>query len=181
MDHTDYEVYVLKNINLEEIVYKLRNTGTSGVILYHHNLSELTEKVFSYFENVLAAGGLVYNNEGQFLFIKRNGIWDLPKGHMEQGESKEETALREVTEECGLAHLKIIKPLQTTYHIYNEHNKEKLKQTHWFLMENSSHEHPIPQQEEGITNALFVSENDLTAMYGKMYRNIKNLVTTHIK
>ena len=37
-----------------------------------------------------------------YLFIRRNGLWDLPKGHREEGEDIETTALREVSEETGL-------------------------------------------------------------------------------
>src|SRR5690606_38316271 len=51
---------------------------------------------------VKAAGGLVDNELNEFLFIKRLGKWDLPKGKLEEGEKMKETALREVEEECGI-------------------------------------------------------------------------------
>ena len=51
------------------------------------------------FKEVNAAGGLVRNRRGDFLLIKRNGLWDLPKGHQEAGEDIRVTALREVREE----------------------------------------------------------------------------------
>ena len=39
----------------------------------------------------------------EVLLLKhRNGHWDFPKGHVEPGESEQETALREVREESGL-------------------------------------------------------------------------------
>ncbi len=42
-------------------------------------------------------------NEPQILLIKHNGgHWAFPKGHVEAGESEEQTALREVKEETGL-------------------------------------------------------------------------------
>ena len=51
---------------------------------------------------VNAAGGLVRNGNGEFLMIHRNGKWDLPKGHQEEGERIEDTAVREVMEETGI-------------------------------------------------------------------------------
>ena len=57
------------------------------------------------FREVNAAGGLVVRRTEDgpvFLFIRRNGLWDLPKGHQEAGEDIRTTALREVCEETGL-------------------------------------------------------------------------------
>ena len=44
---------------------------------------ELFADFKSWFTNVEAAGGIVKNSEGKFLFIKRWDIWDLPKGKIE--------------------------------------------------------------------------------------------------
>jgi bis(5'-nucleosidyl)-tetraphosphatase len=54
-----------------------------------------------------SCGAVVYNFRGsslEFLIIKhKNGEhWGFPKGHVESGESEEETALREVYEETGI-------------------------------------------------------------------------------
>ncbi|MBO5844060.1 MAG: NUDIX domain-containing protein, partial [Bacteroidales bacterium] len=49
--------------------------------------------------HVPAAGGLVQNEKGEYLFIFRNNHLDLPKGHKEEGENLEVTAVREVEEE----------------------------------------------------------------------------------
>lgn len=55
---------------------------------------------------VPGAGGLVFNPREKVLLIKyppsRGGAWAFPKGHVEPGESLEQTALREVQEECGV-------------------------------------------------------------------------------
>lgn len=48
---------------------------------------------------------LVYKNKKENLFLlihQNNGHWAFPKGGMEQGESKMETALRELKEETGI-------------------------------------------------------------------------------
>jgi len=53
-----------------------------------------------------SAGVLVYkyeDGEYRFLFLKREeGFLDLPKGHIEKGESAEQAAIRETKEESGL-------------------------------------------------------------------------------
>ena len=64
--------------------------------------SEALEALKSTFRYVVAAGGVVYSPAGEILMIHRNGRWDLPKGHMESGESTAQCALREVEEECGV-------------------------------------------------------------------------------
>lgn len=55
-----------------------------------------------------SCGVIVYRNllkEIEFLAVKskENGNWGFPKGHMEKGETEEQTAIREVFEETGLS------------------------------------------------------------------------------
>ncbi len=52
----------------------------------------------------LAARGVIRNERGEFLLIKRadNGIWAFPAGAMEIGESLADCAIRETYEETGL-------------------------------------------------------------------------------
>lgn len=48
--------------------------------------------------------GVVFNELGQVLLVKRqdNGLWGLPSGHVEPGETVEEAVIRELQEETGL-------------------------------------------------------------------------------
>ena len=55
-----------------------------------------------------SCGAVVYRRDaGKVLFLlirhRKGGFWSFPKGHVEAGEREEETALREVREETGLA------------------------------------------------------------------------------
>ncbi|MGE5557777.1 MAG: NUDIX hydrolase [Bacillota bacterium] len=79
------------------------------------------------------AGGVVLHN-GKIAVLKRyNGVWLLPKGHIDPGETPEEAALREVLEETGLE-CEIVKSLWTTSYSYHEGGTSHLKTVQWYLM-----------------------------------------------
>jgi|TARA_R110002020_G_scaffold162396_1_gene347969 8-oxo-dGTP pyrophosphatase MutT (NUDIX family) len=102
-------------------------------------------------EKVKAGGGLVINKEGKLLFIFRKGIWDLPKGKMDLGETLEETAVRETSEETGVPKnkLKVLTFLTTTRHIFYK-TTEKIKDCSWYLMKTKYKGKLVPQKKEGI-------------------------------
>jgi 8-oxo-dGTP pyrophosphatase MutT (NUDIX family) len=53
----------------------------------------------------VSAGGVIYRKHGgaiEIALIHVRHRWGLPKGHVEEGESIDETAIREVREETGL-------------------------------------------------------------------------------
>lgn len=53
--------------------------------------------------SVVGAGGVVFNQAGEVLLLRdRMGYWVFPKGHVDQGESLEQAAIREVQEETGI-------------------------------------------------------------------------------
>ena len=115
----------------------------------------------SLFEVRRAAGGLVVNSTGDYLFIRRQGKWDIPKGHIEPGEQSQECAVREVTEECGIGGIEIEKPICTTFHTYRLDGRPILKSTDWYLMRCSYNEKLTPQTEEDITEAVWVAPSDV--------------------
>lgn len=133
--------------------------------------------VASFFNPREAAGGLVTNQQGQLLFIFRQGKWDLPKGHPDPGESTQETALREVEEECGLDQLSIIKPLPCTYHAFPWKEEQwALKKTSWFLMTSASTRKPKPQEKEDITRAEWIDRESLPEIFKNVFGSVKELV-----
>ena len=93
-------------------------------------------------KKVLAAGGVVINQDNELLMILRRLIWDLPKGHLEKRETLEQCALREVTEETGLKTLEITAFLGTSAHVYfdNQLKEEAIKETHWYEMKGDKNE-----------------------------------------
>jgi 8-oxo-dGTP pyrophosphatase MutT (NUDIX family) len=123
-----------------------------------------------------AAGGLVRNQKGEWLFIHRNGMWDLPKGKLEKGETIEKCAVREAAEECGIAEPTIIKPLKPTYHTYTLKGQRILKPTYWYLMQSSDTSELIPQTEEGITEVTWVSTERAKALAKSSFGSIKQVI-----
>lgn len=63
-------------------------------------------------EPEISVGGVVVNKgKAVVVFQEEMGTWALPKGHMEGGESEEESARREIEEETGITDLKFVKKL----------------------------------------------------------------------
>lgn len=130
-------------------------------------------------EPCIAAGGVVFNSiAGTILLIKRNGVWDLPKGKLEAGETVPECAVREVEEETGLKGLTITSALCETYHEYYEGEKQIGKTTYWFLMNGDSlpMQKLTPQGEEGITELEWKEISAGRELLG--YDNLKDVVDT---
>lgn len=131
---------------------------------------------------VRAAGGVVSDDEGNRLLIFRNSRWDLPKGKVEPGESLLQAALREVQEETGLAtSLSPSSPRHAavkTYHVYNLYGGWHLKQTSWFPLHVSGiRPTPTPQQEEGISAAVWVSPSEWRHRLLHSYGTLKTIAS----
>jgi ADP-ribose pyrophosphatase YjhB (NUDIX family) len=123
-----------------------------------------------------AAGGIVLNEQNDLLMIFRNGKWDLPKGKIEANEEKDTAAIREVYEECGVAKLGINEGPFTTYHVYPYYDQQVLKFTYWYKMNCGDDAVPMPQLEEGITEAKWLSYEEVENVIGKAYVSIAQLV-----
>jgi len=79
--------------------------------------------------------------------------WVLPKGTVEEGETFEETALREVLEESG-AKASIIKYVGKSTYTFNIPGDEVNKNVHWYLMMGDSY-YSKPQKEEYFCDSGF--------------------------
>ena len=132
-------------------------------------LAAVIKKIFSF---APAAGGLVLINNA-IAAIERNGIPDLPKGHIEKNESPDEAALREVREETALSNLSIIKQLPSTFHCYLLNNQWTLKKTSWFLMKSDDEFKPKPQEEEGISKVYLLNKDNVNEFLQKTYSSIR--------
>jgi 8-oxo-dGTP pyrophosphatase MutT (NUDIX family) len=137
---------------LEVAVDLLENTSCPEINVYGENIDDMWEDFTHTYKVVEAAGGIVRNQKKEILFIRRLGKWDLPKGKIEENESEQQAAIREVGEETGLKNLVPEGFLNKTFHIYTERNGKKiLKTTYWFRMSAIGSEMLKPQTEEGIS------------------------------
>jgi len=79
------------------------------------------------------AGGVIFHGDRVVLRRANDGAFVFPKGHVEEGESREGTAIREAMEETGLA-AHVVAPLGTHLFPY----KGKMRHVTWFLMETTA-------------------------------------------
>ena len=126
----------------------------------------------SQFKEVNAAGGLVSNRRGDVLLIRRNELWDLPKGHQEEGEDIRVTALREVQEETGVDQLELRDLICITDHCYRRNGIWHLKHSWWYDMLYTDPTDLTPQREEDITKAAWVARSSPSPYLKNTYPSI---------
>lgn len=159
--------------DVHRLVRMLREEGYPGSICIGAEDEEACyADVCSAFREVNAAGGLVSNRRGDFLLIRRNGLWDLPKGHQEAGEDIRVTALREVTEETGIEELVRGKLICITDHCYLRGGIWHLKHTWWYAMRYDGPVNLTPQEEEDIAKAAWVAKSSLPPFLKNTYPSI---------
>ncbi len=162
-------IELLENGNIEKSCYCI--TGEDVPMMWR--------KFRKNYKLVNAGGGVVRNEKNKILFIYRHGKWDLPKGKVEDFEEIEDTAIREVQEECGIENLVCHGHLTDTYHTYGTPDSRKLKKTSWFRMYSEDKE-LIPQRAEGITKIKWIKEEKLEKVFSNTYGNIWDVVSVEL-
>jgi 8-oxo-dGTP pyrophosphatase MutT (NUDIX family) len=147
----DLETIFFNKTNFDSLLQSAKSIDFKGIILICDDVEMVFQLFASYYKLIEAAGGLVFNHNNDLLFIERLGVWDLPKGKIDAGESPEEAALREVEEECAVNGLSIEYLVCKSYHTYFFKDKHVLKRTYWFKMNSIFNGLLVPQLEENIT------------------------------
>ncbi len=146
---------------INSLLHEINKPQFHAGIILGENFEKIKSDFFKHFHLIKAAGGVVKNENEEILMIFRRAKWDLPKGKLDEGETIEQCAKREVQEETGLKKLQIIKPIAITFHTYIQFGKHNLKESHWYAMKAHGNEKLIPQTEEDITEIVWVKKDDL--------------------
>ncbi|MEO6539242.1 MAG: NUDIX domain-containing protein [Ferruginibacter sp.] len=161
---------------INSLLHEIKKENFLTGIILSPDFKTLAKTFFKHFIIIEAAGGLVQNENKDLLFIFRRGKWDLPKGKIEQGETAELCAQREIEEETGVIGLLYKKKIIETYHVYNEFGKEFLKISRWFYFTCSNKQQIKPQLEEDITEVKWIKTKEIAIPTANTYHNIKDVL-----
>ena len=177
--HHDDAVFIdeLNIHTVKAMIHEMQQEKVHAGIFLHPDLSVLKEVFFKKFEVLQAGGGLIGNEKEEILLIFRRGKWDLPKGKLDEGETLEQCAVREVWEETGLR-ARLQSPLLVTYHTYHQGTHFILKESHWFTMRVTGDPVLKLQTEEDIEEAKWVDQPSLGRFLPLAYPSIVDVLQT---
>lgn len=164
--------------DLDAALQELWSDNLADIVLMDNDTDRLLHGVSARYTCIDAAGGLVADASGRYLMIYRRGYWDLPKGKLDEGESLEECALREVREETGLFSIRSEGSLLTTYHLYRQDGMECFKSSHWYRMSYYGTEPAIPQTEEDIERIEWLTREQVQDKLPHAYPSIRQVMET---
>ena len=173
------EVEANMELSVAKVIKKVESRKYLALIA--SDTDALFERFSRQFLVVEAAGGVVENSSGELLMISSRGHWDLPKGHVEEGETGREAALREVEEETGIVCEIVGKsPVAHTWHAYDTYGRWELKRTEWWAMRQLSGQLQA-QSEEGIADVRWLSGEALHQALKLSYATIKMVVERYTR
>ncbi|MGV3631504.1 MAG: NUDIX hydrolase [Bacteroidota bacterium] len=169
----------LANANREYIFSLLENASeNTPVILFSDDPESGISSFFEDYDFVAAAGGIVKRKE-KYLFIKRLGMWDLPKGKIDEGESPEQAAIREIHEECGVLCEKVNELITITYHTYEYEGRPTIKKTYWYSLDYSGPKELMAQEEEGISKVKWFGRKKADRIRQETYPSIADVLDSY--
>ena len=172
-DPNSVEFHLGDKLDIHALVGTFEASATLSRIYIPSGDTDATyRRICSEFKEVNAAGGLVSNRRGDYLLIRRDGLWDLPKGHQESGEDIRITAVREVQEETGVDKLQLRDLICITDHCYRRGGIWHLKHTWWYDMLYTDPVDLTPQTEEDISKAAWVAKSSLPPFLKNTYPSI---------
>ena len=172
-DPNSVEFHLGDKLDIHALVGLFEASATlSRIYIPSDDVHATYRRICGEFKEVNAAGGLVSNRRGDYLLIKRDGLWDLPKGHQEPGEDIRVTAIREVQEETGVDALQLRELICITDHCYRRAGIWHLKHTWWYDMLYTDPVDLTPQTEEDIAKAAWVAKSSLPPFLKNTYPSI---------
>ncbi|QDK79326.1 NUDIX hydrolase [Spirosoma sp. KCTC 42546] len=126
------------------------------------------------FKVIKAAGGIVYKGD-KILLMFRRGVWDLPKGKLDAGESSKQGAAREVEEETGVR-VAVSERICTTWHTYKLNGNRILKRTKWYRMSVLDDSHMTPQADEDIEKLAWLNPKETKLALTNSFSSIRFVI-----
>jgi 8-oxo-dGTP pyrophosphatase MutT (NUDIX family) len=134
----------------------------------------MSKRIVTY---AFSAGGVVFrqlasSGDIEIALVGRQGIWTLPKGTPDLGETREMTALREVREETGLD-VRIVDEVGTIEYVFTRKGRLVKKQVFHYLMiavggSVEAHDHEYDEArwfplEEALHGLSYDNEKDIVS------------------
>ena len=117
-----------------------------------------------------SCGCIILNDKNEILLIlQTEGHWGLPKGHVEEGETEEQTAIREVKEETNVD---VIVNTNLRYRMVYNPKEDVEKEVIYFIAKNTSNDCK-PQLEEVQEMKWLDIDNAINTI---TYENSKDLL-----
>jgi 8-oxo-dGTP pyrophosphatase MutT (NUDIX family) len=181
--HREDAVYIdeLSGHSVRTMIYEMLLPRIYGGVFYYKDVDAVLRAFKKELAFIQAAGGFLHSGKDSILMIFRRGKWDLPKGKLDDNESLETCAVREVKEETGLVTILPERRLCITYHTYFQEGKHILKETHWYLMSAYKNEPLSPQTEEDIDECKWVSVNDISYYISHTHASIAEVIKVGVK
>jgi 8-oxo-dGTP pyrophosphatase MutT (NUDIX family) len=132
-----------------------------------------------------SAGGIVYKKTKRgpkiLFLLDPFDKWAFPKGHIEKGEKKEITALREVEEEVGIdiKDLKVVKELGEIDYWFKWKGETIHKIVYFYLIEAKPEARAVPQKDEGIQEVKWIDLD--RALEFSEYKDVEKVLEKAIK
>ena len=141
---------------------------------------ELIEKRIRKIYTVIKAAGGIVTKDGKILLMHRRGVWDLPKGKLDEGEKSRKAALREVEEETGVQ-AELIEKVCTTWHTYQQGNQLVLKRTKWYWMQCVDDSRMVPQASEQIERLEWMTEPEMRSALINSFSSIRYVINCFLR
>lgn len=126
------------------------------------------------FRVIKAAGGVV-SKKNKTLLMFRRGVWDLPKGKLDDGESSRQAAAREVAEETGVR-VSVGERICTTWHTYALNGNAILKRTKWYQMAVLDDSRMAPQADEDIEKLAWLDRREIQLALTNSFSSIRYVI-----
>lgn len=102
-----------------------------------------------------SSGAVIFRKFGHILYLLlkytyKTTFWDFPKGNIEEGETEEETARREIKEETGLENIRLVPGFKEKIsYFYRREGQTIFKEVVYFLAESQKAEVKISEEHTG--------------------------------